>query len=49
MTPDVVSALKKMGYIMDNSRFGDLHTIVDRDGKLEAGSESSGRGKSIVF
>lgn len=49
LTPDVVSALKKMGYIMDNSRFGDLHTIVDRDGKLEAGSESSGRGKSIVF
>ena len=36
LTPDVVSALKKMGYIMDNSRFGDLHTIVDRDGKLEA-------------
>ena len=49
LTPDTVSALEKMGYIMDNERFGDLHTIVNREGKLEAGSESSGRGKSIVF
>lgn len=49
LTPDTVSALEKMGYIMDNERFGDLHTIVNRKGKLEAGSESSGRGKSIVF
>ena len=49
LTPATVSALEKMGYIMDNERFGDLHTIVNREGKLEAGSESSGRGKSIVF
>ena len=49
LTPDTVSALEKMGYIMNNERFGDLHTIVNREGKLEAGSESSGRGKSIVF
>jgi len=46
---NVVNDLNKMGYIMDNRRFGDMHVIVKRDGGLEAGSEASGRGKAIVI
>ena len=38
-----------MGYVLDNRRFGDMHVIVNRNGKLEAGSEASGRGKAIVL
>jgi len=46
---DVVHDLNKMGYILDNRRFGDMHVIVNRDRGLEAGSEVSGRGKAIVI
>tara|TARA_R110002012_G_scaffold143298_1_gene301503 strand:+ start:2412 stop:4115 length:1704 start_codon:yes stop_codon:yes gene_type:complete len=49
LTPKTVQALENMGYSMDNNRFGDLHTIINRDGQLDAGSESHGRGKSMVF
>ncbi len=49
LTLETVTALEEMGYTMDNNRFGDLHTIIANDGKLDAGSESHGRGKSIVF
>ncbi|MDN3378105.1 MULTISPECIES: gamma-glutamyltransferase [unclassified Pseudoalteromonas] len=46
---DVISALEKMGYTLDERRFGDMHVIIERDGKLDAGSEASGRGKAMVF
>ncbi|MEH6393453.1 gamma-glutamyltransferase [Pseudoalteromonas sp.] len=46
---DVVKALEKMGYTLDERRFGDMHVIIERDGKLDAGSEASGRGKAMVF
>lgn len=46
---DVISALEKMGYTLDERRFGDMHVIMERDGKLDAGSEASGRGKAMVF
>ena len=49
LTPQTVKALEDMGYTMNNNRFGDLHTIINRGGQLDAGSESHGRGKSIVF
>ncbi|KKK79830.1 hypothetical protein LCGC14_2829560, partial [marine sediment metagenome] len=45
----VVKALEKMGYTLDERRFGDMHVIIERDGKLDAGSEASGRGKAMVF
>ncbi|WP_374991036.1 gamma-glutamyltransferase [Pseudoalteromonas haloplanktis] len=45
----VVKALEKMGYTLDERRFGDMHVIIERDGKLDAGSEASGRGKAVVF
>ena len=38
-----------MGYTLDERHFGDLHVIISKEGKLDAASESSGRGKSIVF
>ncbi|MDA8939137.1 gamma-glutamyltransferase [Pseudoalteromonas marina] len=41
--------LQKMGYTIDERHFGDMHVIINRDGKLDAASENSGRGKSIVF
>ena len=46
---DVVKSLEKMGYTLDERRFGDMHVIIERDGKLDAGSEASGRGKAMVF
>jgi len=46
---EVKKQLTKMGYILDNRRFGDMHVIVNRNGELEAGSEASGRGKAIVL
>ena len=46
---NVVNALEKMGYTLDERRFGDMHVIIERDGKLDAGSEASGRGKAMVF
>lgn len=45
----VISELEKMGYTLDNRRFGDLQVIISQDGELDAASESSGRGKAIVF
>jgi gamma-glutamyltranspeptidase / glutathione hydrolase len=45
---EVKKQLSAMGYVLDNRRFGDMHIIVNRNGKLEAGSEASGRGKAIV-
>ena len=46
---NVVNALEEMGYTLDERRFGDMHVIIERDGKLDAGSEASGRGKAMVF
>jgi gamma-glutamyltranspeptidase/glutathione hydrolase len=46
---EVKKQLTDMGYVLDNRRFGDMHVIVNRHGKLEAGSEASGRGKAIVL
>lgn len=45
----VVKALEKIGYTLDERHFGDMHVIIERDGKLDAGSEASGRGKAMVF
>ncbi|GAB3027749.1 gamma-glutamyltransferase [Bowmanella dokdonensis] len=43
-------ALEKMGYTLDGRRFGDLQVISrDEHGQLQAASESSGRGRSLVF
>ncbi|WP_407669329.1 gamma-glutamyltransferase [Paraglaciecola hydrolytica] len=47
--PEVLEQLEKLGYKINNSRFGDMHVIIDKDGKVAAGSEASGRGKAIVF
>ena len=47
--PAVISELEAMGYTMSNRRFGDMHVILNKNNKLEAASEDSGRGKSIVF
>ena len=49
LRPEVKKQLIDMGYILDNRHFGDMHVIVNRNGKLEAGSEASGRGKAIVL
>lgn len=46
---NVVKALDKMGYTLDERHFGDMHVIIERNGKLDAGSEASGRGKAMVF
>ncbi|MFT6954250.1 MAG: gamma-glutamyltranspeptidase/glutathione hydrolase [Glaciecola sp.] len=45
----VISQLEKMGYIMHQSEFGDMHIIVHNGNTLEAASETNGRGKSLVF
>jgi gamma-glutamyltranspeptidase / glutathione hydrolase len=47
--PEVISELEEMGYTMSNRRFGDMHVILNKEGKVEAASEANGRGKSIVF
>jgi len=49
LKPEVLVELEKMGYILNESRFGDLQLIINKNGKLDAASESSGRGKAIVF
>ncbi|ABG40405.1 gamma-glutamyltransferase 1, Threonine peptidase, MEROPS family T03 [Paraglaciecola sp. T6c] len=49
IAPEVITSLEDMGYTMEARRFGDLHTIINRGGELQAGSESHGRGKSMVF
>lgn len=49
LAPEVLRDLEKMGYILNQSRFGDLQLIINKNGKLDAASESSGRGKAMVF
>lgn len=41
--------LQAMGYKLDDRGFGDLQVIVERDGQLEAASQSSGRGATSVL
>ncbi|WP_076011599.1 gamma-glutamyltransferase [Alteromonas abrolhosensis] len=43
-----VNELKAMGYTIDNRRFGDVHLIKRTKEGVEAASEKSGRGKSLV-
>lgn len=43
-----LQSLLDMGYTVDDSRFGDLHVILQTDGKLSAASEANGRGKAEV-
>jgi len=47
--PKVKEELTELGYVLDNRRFGDMHIIVNKDGKVDAASEASGRGKAIVL
>jgi gamma-glutamyltranspeptidase/glutathione hydrolase len=47
--PAVITEFKKMGYTMSNRRFGDMHVILNKDGKIDAASEANRRRKSIVF
>ena len=47
--PTVIAELEQMGYTMSNKRFGDMHVILNKDGKVDAASEVNGRGKSIVL
>ncbi|MCG9710523.1 gamma-glutamyltransferase [Pseudoalteromonas sp. Isolate3] len=49
LEPKAVKALEKMGYTLDERHFGDMHVIINKDGKLDAASEASGRGKAMVF
>jgi gamma-glutamyltranspeptidase / glutathione hydrolase len=49
LAPEVLAQLEKMGYVLNESRFGDLQLIIKKDGKVDAASESSGRGKALVF
>lgn len=49
LEPKVIKALEKMGYKLDERHFGDMHVIINKDGKLDAASEESGRGKAMVF
>lgn len=46
---EVISELESMGYNMRERRFGDMHVIINRDNKVDAASEDSGRGKAMVF
>jgi gamma-glutamyltranspeptidase/glutathione hydrolase len=47
--PEVISQLEEMAYTMSNLHFGDMQVILNQNGKVDAASEASGRGKSIVF
>lgn len=47
-TETTVNELKAMGYTIDNRRFGDVHLIKRTKEGVEAASEKSGRGKSLV-
>lgn len=47
-TEATVNELKAMGYTLDNRRFGDVHLIKRTKEGVEAASEKSGRGKSLV-
>ena len=49
LATDVISALEKMGYTLNERRFGDMHVVIEKEGKLQAASEASGRGKAMVF
>lgn len=49
LTAETKKSLQEKGYKLDERRFGDMHLIVNQKGKLQAGSEASGRGKSIVI
>ena len=42
------TSLTALGYILKQRHFGDVHLILRKDNKLEAASQKSGRGKSIV-
>nr|WP_241664497.1 gamma-glutamyltransferase [Ningiella ruwaisensis] len=48
LSEEVIAELQAMGYTTRESRFGDVHVVIQRDGKLEAASESNGRGKALV-
>lgn len=48
LSENVQLKLEKMGYKLDIRPFGDLHIVIRRDGKLQAASESRGRGKAVV-
>ena len=45
----VLADLEGMGYKLQELDFGDLQVIVERDGALQAASQSSGRGESRVL
>ena len=47
-TEATINELKAMGYTIDNRRFGDVHLIKRTKEGVEAASEKSGRGKSLV-
>ncbi|WP_368484959.1 gamma-glutamyltransferase [Pseudoalteromonas sp. SD03] len=49
LEPSVKQQLIKMGYAVDERHFGDMHVIINHNGKLDAASEQSGRGKATVF
>ncbi|ASM50647.1 gamma-glutamyltranspeptidase [Pseudoalteromonas espejiana DSM 9414] len=49
LSENTKAELIKMGYTLDERRFGDLQVIINKNGQLDAASEKSGRGKSIVF
>ncbi len=46
---ETLNALENMGYVLDNRRFGDLHLIKRTANGLDAASEKSGRGRSLVI
>ncbi|WP_247664661.1 gamma-glutamyltransferase [Pseudoalteromonas sp. MMG010] len=48
-TNTVTQDLQKMGYEVEARNFGDLHVIINNDGNLDAASQATGRGKSMVF
>ncbi|MEP2651420.1 MAG: gamma-glutamyltransferase [Paraglaciecola sp.] len=47
--PDVIQGLELMGYNIRHDRFGDMHVVINVNGKLSAASEINGRGKALVF
>ena len=49
LSSDTVKQLTALGYDLRQRQFGDLQLISNIDGKLDAASEKSGRGKSIVI
>ncbi|MCQ8821528.1 gamma-glutamyltransferase [Pseudoalteromonas agarivorans] len=49
LSENTQAELIKMGYTLDERRFGDLQVIVNKDGELQAASQATGRGESRVF